>query len=138
MQIGIYYGQYTNQARNEIEEEGRFDEMGDYSRFIDMHIFDPEDCVDILHCTVSGDEQNYIQFMLSKSEFVALNLIPIEEDDPMIATLSYRLINKDEYKFIIQTLLFMAAGFLLIFIFIGLLFKALNPSNSENRQIGRA
>ena len=70
--------------------------------------------------------------MLSKAEFVSLNLMPIEETEPMSATVSYRLINEQEYKFIIQTLLFMGAGFLLIFVFIGLLFKALNPSGIDN------
>ena len=99
-----------------------------------MKIFDPEDCQDLLHCTVSGEYNEYIQFMLSKAEFVSLNLLPVHESEPMLATVSYRLINQDEFKFIIQTLLFMGAGFLLIFIFIGMLFRALNPSSADNRR----
>ena len=66
-----------------------------------MKIFDPEDCVDLLHCTVGGKDNNYIQFMLSKAEFVSLNLLPANELEPMIATVSYRLINQDEYSFIL-------------------------------------
>ena len=65
--------------------------------------------------------------MLSKAEFVNLNMLPVDEDQPMSATLSYRLINKFEHNFIVQTLAFMGIGFALIFLFIGLLFRALNP-----------
>ena len=67
--------------------------MEDYVRFIDMKIFDPEDCRDLLHCTVGGEDSNYIQFMLSKAEFVNVNLLPVDEAEPMLATVSYRLIN---------------------------------------------
>ena len=97
-----------------------------------MRLFEPSDCRNLLHCTVSGESNDYIQFMLSKAEFVSLNLMPKDETEPMSATVSYRLINEQEYKFIIQTLMFMGAGFLLIFVFIGLLFKALNPSGIDN------
>ena len=73
----------------------------DFSRFIDMRLFEPSDCRDLLHCTVSGENHDYIQFMLSKAGFVSLNLLPIDENEPMTATVSYRLINEQEYKFII-------------------------------------
>ena len=65
--------------------------------------------------------------MLSKAEFVNLNLLPIDSTKPMTAKINYRLINQQEHSFIIQTLIFMGVGFCLIFLFIGLLFRALNP-----------
>ena len=96
-----------------------------------MKIFDAADCNDLLHCTVStvdiNDEDRYIQLMLSKAEFVNLNLLPIDETAPMSAKISYRLINQQEHSFIVQTLIFMGIGFCMIFLFIGLLFRALNP-----------
>ena len=101
-----------------------------YSRVVDMKIFDVNDCADILHCTVSSDEEDseqYMQLMLSEAQFVSLNLLPVNEELPMKATVSYRLINQEEHAFIIATLIFMGIGFVLIFIFIGLLFRALNP-----------
>ena len=62
-----------------------------------MKIFDPADCNDLLHCTVSTidlkDSDRYIQLMLSKAEFVNLNLLPIDVDLPMTAKVNYRLIN---------------------------------------------
>ena len=67
--------------------------------------------------------------MLSKAEFVNLNLLPVDESQPMHAKISYRLINEQEHVFIIQTLIFMGVGFSLIFLFIGLLFRALNPKS---------
>ena len=94
MQIGLYYGQFNPKfSREEMTKEERGETMGDYVRFIDMKIFDPEDCKDLLHCTVSGEDSNYIQFMLSKAEFVNINLLPVDEAEPMLATVSYRLIN---------------------------------------------
>ena len=96
-----------------------------------MKIFDVRDCADLLHCTVSStdstDPKRFIQLMLSKAEFVNLNLLAVDETRPMHATISYRLINSQEHTFIIQTLIFMGVGFSLIFLFIGLLFRALNP-----------
>lgn len=65
--------------------------------------------------------------MLSKAQFVNLNILPVDESLPTHATISYRLINKQEHAFILQTLIFMGVGFVLIFLFIGLLFRALNP-----------
>ena len=65
--------------------------------------------------------------MLSKAEFVNLNLLPIDETLPMTAKVNYRLINQQEHSFIVQTLIFMGVGFVMIFLFIGLLFRALNP-----------
>jgi len=47
----------------------------------------------------------------------------------MHARISYRLINEQEHAFIIETLIFMGVGFSLIFLFIGLLFRALNPKS---------
>ena len=93
MQIGLYYGQFSHTGREEVESEERGETIADYVRFIDMRIFDPEDCRDMLHCTVGGDDSNYIQFMLSKAEFVNVNLLPVDEAEPMLATVSYRLIN---------------------------------------------
>ena len=139
MQIGLYYGQYkyhtlegfdvvfeSTSATDELSKQ-----LSEYTRLIDMKIFDPADCNDLLHCTVSTidlkDEDRYIQLMLSKAEFVNLNLLPINEDEPMTAKVNYRLINQQEHSFIVQTLVFMGVGFLLIFLFIGLLFRALNP-----------
>ena len=106
-------------------------QLEDYSRLIDMKVFDEEECVDLLHCTVSSsdlqDSDRFVQLMLSKAQFVNLNLLPIDEASPMHATISYRLINQQEHAFIVQTLVFMGVGFSLIFLFIGLLFRALNP-----------
>ena len=101
VQIGLYYGQHSDHGREALENEDREEEIKDFQRFVDMKIFDPEDCGDILHCTVSGEDKNYIQFMLSKAEFVSLNLLPANEAEPMLATVSYRLINQDEFSFII-------------------------------------
>ena len=67
--------------------------------------------------------------MLSKAEFVNLNLLPIDDAKPMLARINYRLINQQEHTFIVQTLVFMGVGFILIFLFIGLLFRALNPKS---------
>ena len=62
-----------------------------------MKIFDPSDCNDLLHCTVSTidikDSDRYIQLMLSKAEFVNLNLLPVDVNQPMTAKVNYRLIN---------------------------------------------
>ena len=65
--------------------------------------------------------------MLSKAEFLNLNLLPVDEGKPMHATINYRLINQQEQNFILETLIFMGVGFIMIFLFIGLLFRALNP-----------
>ena len=67
--------------------------------------------------------------MLSKAEFINLNLLPVDETSPMHARISYRLINQQEHTFIMTTLVFMGVGFALIFLFIGLLFRALNPKS---------
>lgn len=67
--------------------------------------------------------------MLSKAQFVNLNLLPIDELSPMHARVTYRLVNEQEHSFIVQTLAFMGVGFSLIFLFIGLLFRALNPKS---------
>ena len=67
--------------------------------------------------------------MLSKAEFVNLNFMPLDESQPMHARINYRLINQQEHIFIIETLVFMGIGFSLIFLFIGLLFRALNPKS---------
>lgn len=70
VQIGIYYGQYSNALEQTFEN------------FTDLKIFDPKDCTQLEHCTVSKAAENpndpnfYIQLMLSKAEFVSLNLIP--------------------------------------------------------------
>ena len=139
MQIGLYYGQYKYHTKDGFEvvfesttaTDELSKQLSTYTRLIDMKIFDPADCNDLLHCTVStinlADEDRYIQLMLSKAEFVNLNLLPINEDEPMTAKVNYRLINQQEHSFIVQTLVFMGVGFLLIFLFIGLLFGALNP-----------
>ena len=71
--------------------------------------------------------------MISKAEFVNINLLPKNEDQLMQATMNYRLINQQEHTFIIQTLVFMGLGFVLIFLFVGLLFRALNPTHHSNR-----
>ena len=51
-----------------------------------------------MHCTEStddvSDDDHYIQLMLSKAEFVNLNLLPVDESQPMHAKISYRLINE--------------------------------------------
>ena len=60
VQIGLYYGQHSVEGREAMQNEGRLEEDGDFARFIDMKIFDPEDCVDLLHCTVGGKDNNYI------------------------------------------------------------------------------
>lgn len=108
-------------------------ELAKYSRLVDMKIFDASDCYDLLHCTVSdsdtSSDDSYIQLMLSKAQFVNLNILPVDASQPTHATISYRLINKQEHSFILQTLIFMGVGFVLIFLFIGLLFRALNPKN---------
>ncbi len=67
--------------------------------------------------------------MLSKAQFVNLNLLPVDETIPMHARVTYRLVNEQEHNFIVQTLAFMGVGFTLIFLFIGLLFRALNPKS---------
>ena len=58
-----------------------------------------------MHCTEStddvSDDDHYIQLMLSKAEFVNLNLLPVDESQPMHAKISYRLINEQEHVFII-------------------------------------
>ena len=72
-----------------------------------------------------------MQLMMSKAEFVNLNLVPLDDGKPMSATLSYRLINSEEHTFILQTLTIMALGFALIFTFISFLFRALNPHSSR-------
>ena len=69
--------------------------------------------------------------MLSKAEFVALNLIPEKEWLPMKATVNYRLINTDEQAFIVETLALMGIGAVLIFVFIGMLFKVLSQSTNR-------
>ena len=109
------------------------EQLAKYSRLVDLKIFSPGDCADMVHCTEStsdsSDNDHFIQLMLSKAEFVNLNLLPVDETKPMHAKISYRLINEQEHTFIIQTLIFMGVGFSLIFLFIGLLFRALNPKS---------
>ena len=65
-----------------------------------MKIFDQSDCADLLHCTSSSSDvsnsDRYIQLMLSKAEFLNLNLLPVDEGKPMHATINYRLINQQE------------------------------------------
>jgi len=79
--------------------------MTEYSRLIDMKIFNVSDCEELLHCTMSSSDlsgaDSYIQLMLSKAEFVNLNLLPIDDDKPMHAKISYRLINQQEHTFIV-------------------------------------
>ena len=41
VQIGLYYGQYSIEGRSELEEDIREEEIGDFTRLIDMKIFDP-------------------------------------------------------------------------------------------------
>jgi len=140
--VGLYFGQYAEAYFAQTDEPylvmvgGEGAEKEDFSRLVDWKIFDPTDCKDLVHCTVSGtdgDADSYIQLMVSKSEFVNINLLPVNEDAPMYATMSYRLINTEEQHFILQTLVFMAIGFAMLLVFVGLLFRALNPSDSSNR-----
>lgn len=77
----------------------------DFKRLVDWKIFEPKDCGDMVHCTQStsdpeGDD-GYIQLMVSKSQFVNINLLPKDETLPMHTTMAYRLINTEEQSFIL-------------------------------------
>ena len=138
MQIGLYYGQFAHANNFDITVEDLSKDvlsrqLAKYERLIDFKIFDPSECSDLLHCTPSTNDlaagERYIQLMLSKAEFVNLNLMPKNAGMPMSAKVSYRLINSQEHTFIVQTLVFMGIGFILLFLFMGLLFRALNPKS---------
>jgi hypothetical protein len=66
--------------------------------------------------------------MLTKAQFMNLNLIQADPEAPMHATVSYRLINTEEQAFIVETLALMGLGVLLIFGSIGILFRVFNAS----------
>ena len=142
MQIGLYYGQYYQNSFNSEDEDSQ--EIGEgfekspktYEYLQDLKLFDAKSCESMVHCSLGGNgdpesPHGFMQLMMSKAEFVNLNLVPLNDGKPMSATLSYRLINSEEHTFILQTLTIMALGFALIFTFISLLFRALNPHSSR-------
>lgn len=71
-------------------------------------------------------ESGYIMFLFEYTEFVTLNLVPIEESQPMKVDLEYRLINNEEEQFFLETMALMIVGFILILVFMVILFKALD------------
>lgn len=74
IEIGLYYGQFENEGdiKNQefelkIDNAGKSDlakQLDQYKRLIDLKIFEPSECNDLLHCTVSSkevdDEDRYI------------------------------------------------------------------------------
>jgi len=94
-----------------------------FDSIMDLHLFTPEDCKSVRHCTQSST--GYIEFTIDNADFVALNLMPQDESKDMKMMLDYRLVNSQESQFIEETLVLMGLGFLLIFGFIIFLFNAL-------------
>ncbi|CDW81204.1 UNKNOWN [Stylonychia lemnae] len=99
-----------------------------YSTFsnsiIDLGLVDPANCMQIKHCVQS--ENGYVMFVLDDTQYVSINLAPINTQNGTNLEIDYRLINKEEQKFMIQTLMLMGVGFLLILVLLIVLFKALN------------
>ena len=76
LQIGLYYGQYDDADDMDFEltfepvfplhqtDEKLDEQMAKYSRLVDLKIFSPEECSDLMHCTSSSeyvsDDDHYI------------------------------------------------------------------------------
>jgi hypothetical protein len=67
-------------------------------------------------------------FVLDDTKYAAFNLIPLNSSSKMNLNLEYRLINKEERKYMNETLALMGIGFILILGFLIVLFRALNLS----------
>lgn len=69
-----------------------------YSTFsqsiIDLGLINPENCMSIKHCVKS--EKGYIMFVLEDTEYVSINLAPIDSKLSTTLDIEYRLINKEE------------------------------------------
>ena len=86
-----------------------------WDQIIDYEIFDSDDCATIRYCEMEPND--VMKFSLYDARFTIFNVLPKDASLPMKADLKFRLMNRLESQFVVETLVIMVFGVMLVLFF---------------------